>query len=456
MPPDRTISTPNDFANNTVADAELVDANFAHIKTQFDAHNHTDKQTFIAALATDVPLTLRGHASQSANLMVVEKSDGTDLLTLASDGTLTLQNSAKLRYKSGVAVTNYTRPANVIAAGTIVLEMDPSGNVLIGPNVHVQADRAGNDDFDIPDWFYKADTRVQYFRAGVKIAQIGDPPDLTLACAGPDNAEPDATPQGVLSGKALGTIHFKGWFTPNGQTPPAPGGNWHADSVTILAFATENNVQGAGTYSQGGELVIRTTANGTETPTDRIVLGHSGYMALLSSGFTKANALSLGSRGNVLAGEDVWARSNQSQQVKIGAVGPSSEAGVLFGNTGTAVIYKSAADELTVADKTIFAAEIELDGALNHDGTTAGFFGVAPVVRPSAYTQTYATADKTLAAYTADVESVAYTGAADGEAKLVDLNALRVAYENLRALAEDTAQMVNSVVDDLQALGLVA
>ena len=96
-----------------------------------------------------------------------------------------------------------------------------------------------------------------------------------------------------------------------------------------------------------------------------------------------------------------------------------------------------------------------LNGPLDHDGTTVGFYGVTPVTRPTAYTQTYSTADKTLAAYTPDVENAAYTGAADSEAKLADLNALRVAYENLRAFTEDLAQQHNSLLDDLQALGLI-
>jgi hypothetical protein len=107
--------------------------------------------------------------------------------------------------------------------------------------------------------------------------------------------------------------------------------------------------------------------------------------------------------------------------------------------------------------------DAEIDGALNHDGTTAGFYGIAPVTRPAAYTQTYATADKTLGAYTADDESGAYTQVGAGAdtvditdtAKLADLNALRTAVENLRALVEDSTQMLNSVVDDLQASGLL-
>ena len=54
------------------------------------------------------------------------------------------------------------------------------------------------------------------------------------------------------------------------------------------------------------------------------------------------------------------------------------------------------------------------------------------------------TADDTLASYTADDESGAYTGIDNAQgatpyATVADLNALRVAYENLRALTEDLA-----------------
>lgn len=80
-------------------------------------------------------------------------------------------------------------------------------------------------------------------------------------------------------------------------------------------------------------------------------------------------------------------------------------------------------------------------------------FGVAAVLRAAALVQTYSTANRTLAAYTSDTESVAYTGAADGEAKLADLNALRVAYENLRVHHESLAQFVNALIDDMQAYG---
>jgi hypothetical protein len=89
-----------------------------------------------------------------------------------------------------------------------------------------------------------------------------------------------------------------------------------------------------------------------------------------------------------------------------------------------------------------------------HTSTKVGFFSVTPVARAAAITQTYSTTSRTHAAYTANTQSVAYTGATDGEAKLVDLNALRVAYENLRVAYESTSQLLNAVIDDMQAYGL--
>lgn len=94
---------------------------------------------------------------------------------------------------------------------------------------------------------------------------------------------------------------------------------------------------------------------------------------------------------------------------------------------------------------------VETDTA-NHK---LGFFGNAPVVRGPSFVQSSGLpSDRTLAAYTSNPESSAYTGAADGEAKLTDLNALRVAYENLRLLTEDLVQYVNSMTNDLKSFGL--
>ena len=122
------------------------------------------------------------------------------------------------------------------------------------------------------------------------------------------------------------------------------------------------------------------------------------------------------------------------------------------------------------------------------DGTGISFFDQTPVARPSAYTQTYATANKTHANRTAaaltdnsggsaspggTIAAIAdiaistsggntYADAATNTAvnALVDdaANAIEecaAQINNLVADQADTAQIVNSIIDDLQALGLV-
>jgi hypothetical protein len=106
------------------------------------------------------------------------------------------------------------------------------------------------------------------------------------------------------------------------------------------------------------------------------------------------------------------------------------------------------------AERTIFTADAS--------GTAPriGFLGAAAAARAAAYTQTYSTAARTMPAYTTDAESGAYTGIATGVggtpyAQLTDLNSLRVAYENLRANHDAIIQVINSLIDDFQANGLV-
>lgn len=84
---------------------------------------------------------------------------------------------------------------------------------------------------------------------------------------------------------------------------------------------------------------------------------------------------------------------------------------------------------------------------------------VTPVARPTAYTQTYNTAARTVNAYTTDAEA-AYTGQDNLQvgsvyAKYADLEALRVAYTNLEAGFLNVLQVVTSMIDDGQAVGLL-
>lgn len=84
---------------------------------------------------------------------------------------------------------------------------------------------------------------------------------------------------------------------------------------------------------------------------------------------------------------------------------------------------QTAAGAKTWSDKAVFSGEAEIDGALNHDGTTVGFYGVTPVVRAAAYTPTNVTADR---AYNANATTV-----------------------------DELADVLGTLIADLQALGLV-
>ena len=122
----------------------------------------------------------------------------------------------------------------------------------------------------------------------------------------------------------------------------------------------------------------------------------------------------------------------------------------------------SVGDELLtrMADKTVaqtIAGTQTFSGTVAHTGTSFGFFGVAATTRPTAYTQTYSTADKTHAnptgvsvATTAATNSspFGYTGAAQADAIVTNLNAAIVDLADIK-------QLVNSVIDDLQLLGLL-
>lgn len=97
-------------------------------------------------------------------------------------------------------------------------------------------------------------------------------------------------------------------------------------------------------------------------------------------------------------------------------------------------------------------------------GTSAtqklGFWGAPPVARPGMYSQDYTAASRNLLAYTPAVRPAAFTGIGTGQggspyAQAGDLNSLRVAYENLRVFSENTTQLLNALINDLKAMGLL-
>lgn len=91
---------------------------------------------------------------------------------------------------------------------------------------------------------------------------------------------------------------------------------------------------------------------------------------------------------------------------------------------GKVGINKGSSDpavELDVTGSGKFSSNLEIDGALNHDGSTVGFYGVAPVTRQAG---------------PAAVNSIGSTGTpADPETNADTINALITALTNLGLLS---------------------
>lgn len=143
--------------------------------------------------------------------------------------------------------------------------------------------------------------------------------------------------------------------------------------------------------------------------------------------------------------------------------------------TRTFTIHKgdgSATAVLTVdcaTARTTVGGPLQVDGQFDHNGTTVGFYGIAPVLRPAAYTQTFATATRTHAARTATTltdnsggtANTTVQALADGTVYANDVAAIRNNFADLAAAVNaliadlaNTAQVVNSSIDDDQIQGL--
>lgn len=96
-----------------------------------------------------------------------------------------------------------------------------------------------------------------------------------------------------------------------------------------------------------------------------------------------------------------------------------------------------------------------------------GFYNATPVVRPSAYTQTYSTADKTHANLTSATLTDNTGGTANTTLQSISASPTQAEVRNnfadlaaqhnaMLADLTDLKQLVNALIDDLQALGLIA
>lgn len=239
---------------------------------------------------------------------------------------------------------------------------------------------------------------------------------------------------------------------------------WAASCASLAGTAIGNGaacVSGDGAIAIGGSasatgagcVVIgyQSTASGANLVA--IGRGHSSISGGMALGY-RVNNIALGEVG-------IGARTNASaggMLVKLFAnIASANEhpAGTI-GVSWPVTTEASREGQIEIGAYYVTTNRVGVAIRANSSTVLVGFFGATPAARAAAYTQTYSSTTRTFPSYTPDDESSSYSGAAgDGEAQLDDLNALREAYENLRAHAEATSQVLNQVIDDLQTLGLL-
>lgn len=220
-------------------------------------------------------------------------------------------------------------------------------------------------------------------------------------------------------------------------------------TVDKRVYLTGDTAQSAGAVSFGAA-----TFSGTVTIGDSTINAPSG------GGTQWIFTPGAGSNGNVLFALGAGTLLGPSTTLQ-GQLGGSSNRWLgIFSSAGNFT------GDITLAAGSDFILDAAGAGTKIGTATTQklGFYNATPIVQPSAYTQTFATADKTHAARTATAVTNAF-GTANGTFE--DTSGTSAAIANnfaecstsinaLIADLADTAQLVNSLVDDLQALGLVA
>jgi hypothetical protein len=134
---------------------------------------------------------------------------------------------------------------------------------------------------------------------------------------------------------------------------------------------------------------------------------------------------------------------------------------VLVAGVDTEVLRYTAGTGLNVV-----AGDLSIANALDHNGTTVGFYGVTPALRPSAYTQTYSTATRTHSAKvglaltgiatSTTGTALAEPGAAYAQATMQqNFRRIQDQHNNVVTDVANIAQVLNQVIDDLQLNGLL-
>lgn len=221
---------------------------------------------------------------------------------------------------------------------------------------------------------------------------------------------------------------------------------------SLISLANAMTTLGDTLYGGASGLQTRLAGNTTTTPKVLRQVGNGTVSAAPAWTALPASEIANTPAGNIAATNvqtalnelDTEKQPLDSDLTALAGLTSAANKVPYFTGSGTAAVADFSAAGRALVDDADAATQRATLSAAGRSGST--------------YTQVYATADRTIAAYTPDDESAVYSStpaALADAATLADLNALRVAYENLRAAHTDLLQAVTAIVDDLQTTGAV-
>jgi hypothetical protein len=444
------------------------------------------RQLMVDGQANEIQLLVQGAVGQTANLATFENSAGTDLLTINSVGHLGVVSAAAAAPRVSIAVNGTTNQGiqfNIGGSANERLISTVSGG--FGWNIVAENSATGN----LQIRTNGADTLRLEFARDSNRSKFGS------------TAWGSWTPLGGEVVGVEGLIHATGGATFNsggGSTDPNNYFKVLKSDGTPAALLINPSTTTAGgvaffsTSTANGYLNFDSGRTSTAKSAVAIVLGNvaDNLTEWYSDGAYSSTTFGFGwISENLATGDRVFFAKN----------GTATDSTVLYCQRGTQFVGVGSTfsiggtapsfqlhvgGTLGVNGASTFAGDITLNtgvdlilatsgaGTRIGTGTTQllGFWNATPVVRPSAYTQTYATATKTHANLTSATLTDSTTGTAnttveevtdngDGTDNLTinnnfadlvaQVNALRVDLENAK-------QVLNAVIDDDQTIGIKA
>jgi hypothetical protein len=156
----------------------------------------------------------------------------------------------------------------------------------------------------------------------------------------------------------------------------------NSGSLTVTDWFVASN------SSIGTLGVVSATAGASATVTNRV-------------GFNYVNTLLAGAGGTEVissTGGALWLGDGQDATFYYDGTNMILDPDVV--GSGIVLIGATGDDDMRLTN-------IEIDGALNHDGSTVGFYGTAPVVQSAAYTPTNVTTDRAYDANATTIDEIA-------------------------------------------------